>query len=195
MKGEILKYIEENIMLSSNLLNDVKILKDIENVVNIIYECFKKQNKVIFMGNGGSASDASHLVAELVGKLDKERRPLQAVSLSCNEAIITALGNDYGYENIYARQIEAIVKPGDVVVGMSTSGESRNVFLGFKSARSMNAITIALLGKDGGNCMEMCHIPIVINSFNTQRIQEIHMLIGHIICNMIEKKICCEGGV
>ena len=146
-------------------------------------------NKIIIFGNGGSAADAQHIVAEFIGRFQKERKSLPAIALTTDSSIITSLSNDYSYDIVFSRQCESLVLKGDVVIGISTSGNSKNVLEGIKTAKSLGAITIALLGGNGGIISNNVDIPIIVESTNTARIQEAHILVGHIICKLIEQKI------
>ena len=184
INDEIIKTFVE----SSNLiLNSKKLSEKIEKSVNEIIKCFSTENKIIVFGNGGSAADAQHIVAEFIGRFQKERKSLPAIALTTDSSIITSLSNDYSYDIIFSRQCESIVSKGDVVLGISTSGNSKNVEEGIKTAKSMGAITIGLLGGNGGTINNIVDIPIVVESTNTARIQEVHRVIYHIICGIVEK--------
>ena len=182
---QIIKTITE----SSNLiLNSRDLSEKIEESINEIIKCFKTGNKIIIFGNGGSAADAQHIVAEFIGRFQKERKSLPAISLTTDSSIITSLSNDYSYEIVFSRQCESLVSKGDVVIGISTSGNSKNVEKGIKTAKSMGAVTIGLLGGDGGIINNVVDIPIVVKSTNTARIQEVHRVIYHIICGIVEEE-------
>ena len=183
INDEIIKTITE----SSNLiLNSKNLSEKIEKAVNEIIKCFSTQNKIVIFGNGGSAADAQHIVAEFVGRFQKERKSLPAIALTTDSSIITSLANDYSYDIVFSRQCESLVSKGDVVIGISTSGNSKNVEKGIKTAKSMGAVTIGLLGGDGGIINNVVDIPIVVESTNTARIQEVHRVIYHIICGIVE---------
>ena len=174
---------------SSNLiLNSINLSEKIEESINEIIKCFKRGNKIIVFGNGGSAADAQHIVAEFIGRFQKERKSLPAISLTTDSSIITSLANDYSYDIVFSRQCESLVSKGDVVIGISTSGKSKNVEKGIKTAKKKGAITIGLLGGDGGTIKNSTDISIVIPSTNTARIQEVHRVIYHIICDVVEKE-------
>lgn len=143
--------------------------------------------KLLLMGNGGSAGDAQHIAAELVGRFKKDRKAIPALALTVDTSSLTALGNDYGFETIFERQIEALANKNDAVIGISTSGNSENVVRGIKKANSIGAYTIGLLGHNGGRLKEIVNLPLVIPSKDTARIQEVHITIGHIICEIIEE--------
>ena len=165
-----------------------EMISQIARAVELIVEAYGNKRKVIFMGNGGSAADAQHLAGELVGRFFKERRALEAIALNCNSSIITAVGNDYGYENVFSRQVEALAKPEDVLVGISTSGNSENVLRALEVARKKGTKTIGLLGKGGGPMKDQVDIPIIVPSNDTGRIQEVHITIGHIICEILDEE-------
>lgn len=145
-------------------------------------------NKILFCGNGGSAADAQHLSAELIGRFQKERRSLAAIALTTDTSILTAVGNDYGYDEIFARQVEGLGRQGDVIIGISTSGNSKNVVKAVEKARDTGMHTIALTGEGGGKLAELCDITLAIPSKVTARIQEMHILVGHIICELLEEE-------
>lgn len=172
-----------NIILSSENLSE-----KIEKAINEIIKCFSTGNKIIIFGNGGSAADAQHIVAEFIGRFQKERKSLPAIALTTDSSIITSLSNDYSYDIVFSRQCESLVLKGDVVIGISTSGNSKNVSEGIKTAKSLGAITIALLGGNGGIISNNVDIPIIVESTNTARIQEVHRVIYHIICGIVESE-------
>ena len=175
---------------SSNLiLNSINLSEKIEESINEIIKCFKRGNKIIVFGNGGSAADAQHIVAEFIGRFQKERKSLPAISLTTDSSIITSLANDYSYDIVFSRQCESLVSKGDVVIGISTSGKSKNVKEGIKAAKKKGAITIGLLGGDGGTIKNIVDISIVVLSTNTARIQEVHRVIYHIICDVVENEL------
>jgi D-sedoheptulose 7-phosphate isomerase len=146
-------------------------------------------NKLLVMGNGGSAADSQHFVAEIVGRFKMERRALPAVALTTDTSILTAIGNDYGFESIFSRQVEALAAPGDVVIGLSTSGNSPNILKALNSARDRGCRTIGLLGKDGGSIKATCDLALVVPSMDTPRIQEGHITVIHIVCDLVEKAL------
>jgi D-sedoheptulose 7-phosphate isomerase len=185
INDEIIKTITE----SSNLiLNSKNLSEKIEKAVNEIIKCFSTQNKIVIFGNGGSAADAQHIVAEFIGRFQKERKSLPAIALTTDSSIITSLSNDYSYDIVFSRQCESLVLKGDVVLGISTSGNSKNVVEGIKTAKRIGAVTIGLLGGDGGTINNIVDIPIVVESTNTARIQEVHRVIYHIICGIVERE-------
>ena len=185
MRGLIKKRIEESIQVKEDLCESQT--NNIEKAVRMVTSSLKKGGKVLAFGNGGSAADSQHIVAELIGRFKKERRPLAGIALTANTSTITALANDYGYDVTFARQIEALGKPKDVAIGMSTSGRSKNVILAMRKAKELGLVTIGLTGGDGGSLKRESDITIVVNSSDTARIQESHIMIGHIICELVEE--------
>jgi len=161
----------------------------IERIIELMIEAIKSKKKILIMGNGGSAADAQHLVAELVGRFKLERKAIPAIALTTNTSTLTAIGNDYSFDKIFGRQIEALAEQGDIVLGLSTSGLSENLIYAFKIAKDLGATTIGFLGKDGGKVKDIVDISILIPSNNTPRIQEAHITIGHIVCEEIEKRL------
>lgn len=182
-------FIKQQIIDHKNLVEKLEEqLTSIQTVAELVTQAFKNGNKVILMGNGGSAADAQHLAAELVGKFQRNRDPLPAIALSVNTSVLTAIGNDMGYEYIFSRQIKGFIKPGDIVVGISTSGNSKNIILALEEAKKHHAITVGLTGH-GGKLKEIADYSIAVPSRDTPRIQEAHILIGHIICSLVEDEI------
>ena len=183
----------ETIIKSSKIIlalaEDTKNIDIIENVISIIVDAFKKGNKVLFCGNGGSAADAQHLAAELSGRFYLDRKPLPAEALHVNTSYITAVANDYSYSEIYSRYINGVGCDGDVLIGLSTSGNSENIINAFIVAKQKNILTIALTGKSGGKLKDLADFWISVPSDDTPRVQEAHILIGHIICEQVENKI------
>ena len=185
MQEKIAKDIQDSIDVKSRILRTH--LPLIEKAAKTVFECLKNGNKVLFFGNGGSASDSQHLAAEFVGRYEKERRGLPAIALSTDTSILTAVGNDYGFDKIFERQVEALGRKGDVAIGISTSGNSRNVILGLKKAKALGLVTIGFSGKNGGELHSMVEVSIVVPSQKTARIQESHIMIGHIICERVDE--------
>lgn len=161
-------------------------------VVELLADALGNGTKLLVMGNGGSAADAQHLVAELVGRFKMERRGLPAIALTTDTSILTAIGNDYGFEDIFSRQVEALARPGDVVVGISTSGTSKNVYKALLLADELGCRTIGLLGRDGGTIAEIVDVPITVPCDDTPRVQEGHITIIHILCDLLEKRLFGE---
>ena len=153
----------------------------------ICIEALKSQKKILLCGNGGSAADAQHIAAELVGRFKKERRALPAIALTTDTSALTAISNDYGYEQVFARQVEALAQKGDVLIAISTSGESENVLQAVEVARAKECKVVGLLGRDGGRIKDLCDAAIVVPVQETARIQEMHILIGHILCALIDE--------
>lgn len=168
-------------------LIEQKMSSQIEETVALLVDTFKRGGKLMVMGNGGSAADAQHFVAEIVGRFKMERSALPAIALSTDTSILTAIGNDYGFDKVFSRQVEALAMPGDVVVGISTSGNSPNVLQALELARQKGCRTVGLLGKDGGSIKNVCDISLVVPSNDTPRVQEGHITIIHIVCDLLEK--------
>ena len=188
-KEELRNSINKTISESSKIILDSNNqIKEIEKTIGKISKCLKNGKKIIIFGNGGSAADAQHIVAEFIGRFKLERKTLPAIALTSNSSIITALANDYSYDIIFSRQCEGLVQKGDVVIGISTSGNSSNVKKGLIISKKMGAITIGFLGNKGGTIGKICDIPIIVNSSSTPRIQEAHRTIYHIICEEVEKE-------
>ena len=166
----------------------------IETIISLMVDCFRRGNKVMLCGNGGSAADAQHFAAEIIGRFKLERRALPAIALTTDTSILTALGNDYGFDRIFARQVEGLAQAGDLVVGISTSGNSPNVFAAMEKARELGCRTIGLLGKDGGTIQEQADLALIVPSVDTPRIQEGHLTIIHIICDLVEKRLFSGEG-
>lgn len=163
--------------------------EDIEKAVSACIDSLKAGGKIIFCGNGGSAAQAQHLAAELVGRYKLERRAMAALSLTVDTSNITAIGNDYGYDDIFRRQLEGLGHKGDVLIGLSTSGNSKNVVLAFELAREMGIITVALTGEGGGKMKDLAELCIAVPSRETNHIQEMHIAVGHILCGLVEKEL------
>lgn len=178
--------IQESIAVKQRLLEDPELLARIEAAAELIRCSLERGGKILFCGNGGSAADALHLAAEFMGKFQKERKALAAISLNANISSVTAVANDYGYDLVFARAVEALMRPEDVLVGISTSGNSENVCQAMLRARRIGGKTISLLGKDGGKIKDASDIPITVPGGCTARIQEAHIMIGHIICEIVE---------
>ena len=185
MKNLIARDIQDSIEVKTALLKTQVPL--IEKAAKKIFDCLKSGHKVLFFGNGGSASDSQHLAAELVGRYEKERRGLPSIALTTDTSILTAVANDYGFERIFERQIEALGNPGDVAFGISTSGNSKNVVLAIAKAKALGLVTIGLSGRTGGGMNAQTDILINVPSHKTARIQEAHIMIGHIICERVDE--------
>jgi len=185
----ILQNINDSIATKNKLLNDKKIATSIEDVANAIIECYQHDGKVLFCGNGGSAADAQHLAAELTGRYYYDRPPLYAEALHVNTSYLTAVANDYNYNEVYARLIKGIGRKGDILIGMSTSGNSQNVIGAIHAAKDKGIFTIGLTGSNGGKMNDLCDINIAVPSNDTPRIQECHMMIGHAFCQVVETSL------
>lgn len=184
----------KNILLASidtkqKVIADEGLLKTIEEVTGIIVQAFKNGNKVLFCGNGGSAADAQHLAAEFSGRFYSDRNPLPSEALHCNTSYITAVANDYGYEYVYSRIIKGVGKPGDVLVGLSTSGNSVNIIKAQEEAKKIGMINVSLTGETGGKMKALSDYLVNVPSSDTPRIQEAHITIGHIICQLVEEQL------
>ena len=187
MRERIREIILDSIQIKEELLKNN--ISQILQISEIVIDSIKKGGKLIVFGNGGSASDAQHITAELVGRFKKDRPALAALALTTNTSIITALANDFGYETVFSRQLEALAGKLDVALGISTSGKAKNVALGFKQARKMGLKTIALTGGDGGELVKLADVSLVVPSGITARIQEAHITIGHIVCELVEENL------
>ncbi len=161
----------------------------IAEMVTLLADTFSRGGKLLVMGNGGSAADAQHFVAEIVGRFKMERRGLPAIALSTDTSILTAIGNDYGFDKVFHRQVEALASPGDLVVGISTSGNSPNVLQALELAREKGCRTVGLLGKDGGTIKSVCDLALIVPTDDTPRVQEGHITIIHIVCDLLEKSM------
>ena len=182
------KIIEDHFFEHRATLDLVADLSDsIEKVAKLFINCLKNDGTIFWCGNGGSASDSQHLAGELVGRFAGDRRPLKSIALTADSAVMTCIVNDYGYEHIFSRQVEALGTEGDVLVGITTSGNSENVLHAFKEAEQMGMETIGLLGKGGGKASSLVKQSIIVPSKSTARVQEMHILIGHILCELIEE--------
>ena len=171
------------------VISDKGLILEIETITTKIINAFKDGNKLLLCGNGGSASDAQHIAAELSGRFIKERKPLYAEALHVNSSYMTAVSNDYGFESTYSRMLEAIGEKGDVLIALSTSGNSENVVNAVKMANSLDMLSVGMSGATGGKIKELCQHNIIIPSSNTARIQEAHIIVGHIFCQIIEEKL------
>ncbi|HPY81420.1 MAG TPA: D-sedoheptulose 7-phosphate isomerase [Bacteroidales bacterium] len=184
--------IEENIELMNSILHDTIFMSQISQLADIMVKSLRRGGTIFFCGNGGSAADAQHLAAELSGRFYFDRAPLPAEALHCNTSYLTAIANDYGFEHVYERLIRGNGKKGDVLVGLSTSGNSLNITKAFETAKNLDITTIAFTGENGGKLKEIADYILQIPSTDTPRIQEAHILIGHIICELIETEMFIE---
>lgn len=193
MQEYINKQIEESISLKSRILNDEKLTALIKKVCNLCVDIYKNDGKTLIAGNGGSAADAQHIAAEFVSKFYFDRPGLSSIALTTDTSTLTAIGNDYGYDELFARQIEANGRLGDVFIGISTSGNSKNILKALEKAKAMGIVTIGLTGEGGGDMVNICDYCIRVPSSSTPRIQEAHILIGHIICSVVEESLFGKG--
>jgi D-sedoheptulose 7-phosphate isomerase len=189
MKEKIKNIISTSISVKEKLLQDEVMQENIVAAVNSIVKAFSNGNKVLFCGNGGSAADAQHLAAEFSGRFYKDRKALPSEALHCNTSYLTAVANDYSYDVVYSRIVDGIGVGGDVLVGLSTSGNSVNIIKAFEIAKQKDIITIGFTGEHGGKMKELSDYLFNMPSKDTPRIQESHIMIGHIICELVEEKL------
>ncbi|OGC36791.1 phosphoheptose isomerase [candidate division WOR-1 bacterium RIFOXYB2_FULL_48_7] len=187
MQEKIKAEIKESLEAKNLVLK--QLVPQIEQAAKMMIAALKNGNKILFLGNGGSAADSQHLAAELVGRFRQERRALSAIALTTDTSILTAIGNDYSFDQIFARQIEGLANSGDVVVGLSTSGNSKNVIIALEKARELGCKSIGLLACDGGRIAGLVDLALTIPCKNTPRAQESHIMIGHILCSMVEQEL------
>jgi D-sedoheptulose 7-phosphate isomerase len=193
MKDYIKEQIKKSYETKQNIYEDNDLLDKITDVAKRCVELYKTDKKTILAGNGGSAADAQHIAAELVGRYGFDRPSIPSLALTTDTSNLTAIGNDYGYDKVFSRQLEGMGQSGDIFIGISTSGNSQNLINAFEVAKKKGILSIALVGKDGGKMAKMADIALVVPSDSTPRIQESHILIGHIICDIIEKEIFGDG--
>ena len=184
---KIKSLVEESISVKQKLLSNGELLQTTQGIVQAMLHALKNGNRIYFCGNGGSAADAQHLAAEFSGRFYLDRKALPAEALHCNTSYLTAVANDYSYDVIYARLVDGIAAKGDVLVGLSTSGNSSNILKAFEVAREKGVITVALTGETGGKMKGLSDFLLNVPSTNTPRIQESHILLGHIICELVEE--------
>ena len=193
MKNYIKDQIKKSYETKQIIYSDEELLNKIQKVCQLCVELYKGSKKTILAGNGGSAADAQHIAAELVGRYGFDRPSIPSLALTTDTSNLTAIGNDYGYDKVFSRQLEGMGQDGDIFFGISTSGNSKNIINAFEVAKKKNITTVALVGRDGGEMAKMADIALIVPSDSTPRIQESHILIGHIICDVIEKEIFGEG--
>ena len=191
-RKDIIVQIRESIAVKNRILAHKETIKQIMRAADILTECYRNDGILLTCGNGGSASDAEHMAGELVGRFLMERRALPAIAFGSNSAVVTAIGNDNTFHDIYVRQLEAFANPKNVLLAITTSGNSGNVVEALKKAKDSKLKTIALLGRDGGEAKVLADVPIIVPSEETPRIQESHILIIHILCDLAERNLC-EG--
>jgi len=181
--------VAKSVEVKEKLLQNTDLIKTISEVSQEIIEAFKRDNKVLLCGNGGSAADAQHISAELSGRFYKDRKPLFAEALHVNTSYLTAVANDYSFDDVFARLVEGMGRKGDILIGLSTSGNSKNVINAVKKAKEIGMITVGLTGEEGGELKKYVDYLINVPSKDTPRIQEAHILVGHIICEIVEKEL------
>ena len=187
--NEIKRIISESVAVKQRILDDDKLLQRIYAFKDMIVDAYRNGAKVLFCGNGGSAADAQHIAAELSGRFYIDRKPLYAEALHCNSSYMTSVSNDYGFECVFSRAVEAFSNKGDILVGISTSGNSANVLKACEKAREKGVSIVAMTGNNGGKMAQMSDLLINVPSTDTPRIQEAHIMIGHIVCELVEKEL------
>jgi len=191
--SELIKNIlRESCDIKQKVIKDDVLINTVQDVITVCISALSNGNKLLLAGNGGSASDAQHIAAELVGRYEKDRNGLPALALTTNTSELTAISNDYGYDNVFQRQIQALARNGDVFFGLSTSGNSRNVVNAIRQCKQLGVVTVAMTGESGGEMKTISDYCINVPSSNTARIQEVHITIGHIICKAIENSLFSE---
>ena len=193
MKNYIKDQIKKSYETKQAIYENEELLSKIEEVAQNCVELYRGDKKTILAGNGGSAADAQHIAAELVGRYGFDRPSIPSLALTTDTSNLTAIGNDYGYDQVFSRQLDGMGQKGDIFIGISTSGNSVNIVKAFEVAKKKGIMSVALVGRDGGEMAKMADIALVVPSDSTPRIQESHILIGHIICDIIEKEIFANG--
>lgn len=186
---DIRAIITDSILTKEKIIQDDNLIARIEQVAQVVEKAFKEGKKVLFCGNGGSAADAQHLAAEFSGRFYSDRNPLPSEALHCNTSYLTAVANDYGFDVVYSRMVKGMGNPQDVLIALSTSGNSENIVQALMQAKEQNMITIALTGSTGGRLKDLADYLLNIPSKDTPRIQEAHIMIGHIICQLVETRL------
>ncbi len=193
----MIEYIKKEVAASAEtkqkILNDETFIAKIAEVAQACLDVYHNNRKTMLAGNGGSAADAQHIAAELVGRYGFDRPSIPSLALTTDSSNLTAIGNDYGYDRVFSRQLEGMGQEGDLFIGISTSGNSQNIINAFESAKAKGITTVALTGRDGGKMAQMADYALIVPSNATPRIQESHILIGHILCDIIEKELFGEG--
>jgi D-sedoheptulose 7-phosphate isomerase len=193
----MIEYIKREVAASAEtkqkILNDERFIVKIAEVAKACLDVYRNNKKTMLAGNGGSAADAQHIAAELVGRYGFDRPSIPSLALTTDTSNLTAIGNDYGYDKVFSRQVEGMGQEGDLFIGISTSGNSQNIITAFESAKAKGITTVALTGRDGGKMAQMADYALIVPSNATPRIQESHILIGHILCDIIEKELFGEG--
>jgi len=193
MKNYIKEQIKKSYETKQLIFNSNELIEKIELVAKECIKLYRRSNKTILAGNGGSAADAQHIAAELVGRYGFNRASIPSLALTTDTSCLTAIGNDYGYDSVFSRQLEGMGQGGDLFIGISTSGNSLNIINAFKIAKEKNITTVALTGRDGGEMANIADFSLIVPSDSTPRIQESHILIGHILCDIIEKELFANG--
>ncbi len=186
---EIKEIFKKSILIKQNILQDKFLWLNLEEVIDKIIKAIKNGNKILIMGNGGSAADAQHFAGEFINKFLMDRKPLPAISLSTDTSVLTSIGNDYSFDEIFEKQVIALAKKGDILFGITTSGNSKNIIKAFDAGKKIGTINVGLLGKDGGIAKNYVDYPLIIKENSTPRIQEVHITLIHIICEIVEKKL------
>ncbi len=186
LRNIIETWLDESINVKQRMLTNADLISKVEVVARKCVDACLAGNKVLLAGNGGSAADAQHLAGEFVSRFNYDRPGLAALALTVDTSVLTAIGNDYGYEHLFARQIQAFARSGDVFIGLSTSGNSPNVIAALEQARSMNVFTVGMTGETGGGMRDLCDVCLCVPCTETPRIQESHITLGHIICGLVE---------
>lgn len=189
MVNHIHRLIQQSLKVKDQMLKDESLQLNIQEAVILMTKALQNKQRVYLCGNGGSAADAQHIAAELTGRFYRERPAYAAEALHCNSSYLTAVANDYGYDEIYSRYIEGIGQPGDVLIGLSTSGNSKNIVKALQVAQAKNLVTIGMTGNFGGEMLPFCQVWLAVPSNDTPRIQEGHILMGHILCELVEQSL------
>lgn len=184
---DIIKDIKDAIKIKNEIIQNQSVLDQLNQIIKKLNDCLQQGKKILIAGNGGSAADAQHFAAEIVGRYQQERKGYPAIALTTNTSVLTSLANDYGYDQVFSKQLEALANQGDIFFAISTSGNSGNLIQAIKKAKEIGIQTIALLGKTGGQLKTLADLSLIIPASETPRIQEIHILLIHIICQEIEK--------
>jgi D-sedoheptulose 7-phosphate isomerase len=190
MNGHISDCIEQHIEVARSLQS--RSTDRIADIAQLLIQTVRRKGTIFWCGNGGSAADSQHLAAELIGRFKRERPAIASLALTTDTSALTAIGNDYSYADVFKRQVEGLVRDGDALIGISTSGNSENVILAVRAAKARGAKTIALVGRDGGRLKEECDRSLVVPSSDTARIQEGHIMVGHILCDLIEREFTAQ---
>ena len=188
MQQQIKNIIKASIDTKQQILQDAALVSEVEKVAMVVTEAFRKGNKVLLCGNGGSAADAQHIAAEFSGRFYSDRDPVPSEALHCNTSYLTAVGNDYGFEYVYSRIVKGMGKSGDILIGLSTSGNSVNIINAIEQAKKIGMITVGFTGK-GGKMKDLCDHIINVPSTDTPRIQEAHIMVGHVVCQLVEEQL------